>query len=85
MFKSKAEHGFMHSMLEKRPPEEVSEGGKLPSHVEEKDGGYACMHCGGEVGEDGSSIGYDDTDSDETPVQDFDLDEQFAKAVKGGR
>lgn len=57
---------------------------ELPEHVRKMGaGGYACMHCGGEVDEEGYSLGGYDGDEDEEPAQGMSLDEQFAKAVKG--
>lgn len=61
-----------------------------PEHVTEKPGGgYACLHCGGEVDESGespfSAPDADDTGSpDETP-QDEIVSKMFAKAVKERR
>lgn len=58
-FKSQAQRGFMYSQHPKLAKEfeaATPKGAKLPEHVSMSEGGMACMHCGGEVGDDGYSM-----------------------------
>jgi hypothetical protein len=67
-----------------------------PGHVAEMSGGgYACMHCGGEVDEAGQSTAYDESDKDDYrdeeahvghgPDQKAEDSSLFMKAIRGRR
>ena len=78
MFNSKAQQGFMESA----PKGDKSKKEKsLPSHVDEmSDGGYACMHCGGEVDEGGESVNYEPDEEDNDSPQGEAVDSLLRRA-----
>lgn len=104
-FKSKAQAAYMHAAMkrgEMKPSvveefDAASKGhmGHLPEHVKQMaHGGYACMHCGGEVGEEGSAIAqaYGESEEPEEPTQHLEDEERRARAekmfvfsIRGGR
>lgn len=97
MDKHKVSAGMLASMPKKHEEDE-GEYKEMPEHVKKMaHGGYACLSCGGKVGEDGysnddgsegiteSGYEFNDDDTDDEPEQGLNVEHAFARAVKGRR